>query len=138
MLKKYNTFGFSVPVCGPFGDSNIIKSFKYKWFKARSYEWYVENCKNTQYYEQITKFIKETVYEYFINELSHEDGIIMIGYQPIIYGPYQSEIFANTENLYAQEAINYSLLEQFLNEYQSANKNSKIWFINPNILLEFY
>lgn len=138
VLKKYNTFGFSDPVCGPFiGDSNIIKSFKYKWFKARSYEWYVENCKDTQYYEQITKFIKGTVYEYFINELSHEDGIITIGYQPIIYGPYQSEIFANTENLYAQEAINYSLLEQFLNEYQSANKNSKIDLSIPTFYRNF-
>ena len=138
VLKKYASVGTSPPVCGPFvGGSAVIPSLKHLWFKANSYEWYLQNCKNTKYYDQITKFIQGSVYEYFINELSHEDGIITIGYQPIIYGPYQSEIFADTQSLYAQEAINYHNLEQFLTSYQTENSGSTIDLSIPTFYRNF-
>lgn len=138
VLKKYTSVGTTPPVCGPFvGDSTVIPSLKHLWFKANSYEWYLQNCKDTKYYDQITKFIQGSVYEYFINELSHEDGIITIGYQPIIYGPYQSEIFAYTQSLYAQEAINYNNLEHFLTSYQTANDESTINLSIPTFYRNF-
>ncbi|WP_425379765.1 FtsX-like permease family protein [Spiroplasma endosymbiont of Stenodema calcarata] len=138
VLKKYSNFGTSPPVCGPFiGDSSVIPSLKHLWFKANSYEWYLQNCKNTQYYDQITKFIQGSVYEYFINELSHEDGIITIGYQPIIYGPYQSEIFADSQSLYAQEAVNLNTLKQFLTDYKNANDKATIELSIPTFYRNF-
>ncbi|AHF57319.1 FtsX-like permease family protein [Spiroplasma eriocheiris] len=125
VLKKYQLNGKAV--CGPFVDgSTDLKSLKYLWLNANSYGWYVNNCKGTSHYDQITSFINSSAYYYFIEELSRNNGILTLGYQPIIYGKQQQELFALNSYLSTNFALNYGDTENSLSNYREANLKSPI------------
>lgn len=112
-------------VCGPtLGEPSKITSLKYLWFYAKTYDWYAKNCQNTKYYEEITNLIDNSIYGYIIDQVSQENGIITIGYEPIIYGPEYQELFVNNYSINGYEALNIGDLYGFLDSYQKANRNS--------------
>ncbi|AGM26452.1 hypothetical protein SSYRP_v1c08630 [Spiroplasma syrphidicola EA-1] len=109
-------------LCGPHIEGvSEITSLKYLWFYAKTYDWYANNCQNTPYYDEITNLINKSIYGYIIDQVSENNGIITIGYEPIIYGPEYQELFVNNSSMNGYEALNIGDLYSFLQSYQNAN-----------------